>query len=66
MTKYSLSQDYTLVQYSRITSFPCRYLSVCVIIFLFISQIAGVNCDCSFDFLLGNFHAIIKNFEEFF
>uniref|UniRef100_A0A670Y3K5 Uncharacterized protein n=1 Tax=Pseudonaja textilis TaxID=8673 RepID=A0A670Y3K5_PSETE len=48
------------------TSLPCWHISVGVVIFLFVSQITGINCDCGLDFLLSNFHTIIKNFEEFF
>uniref|UniRef100_A0A8C8VI63 Uncharacterized protein n=1 Tax=Pelusios castaneus TaxID=367368 RepID=A0A8C8VI63_9SAUR len=50
----------------RFTSFPDRYISVRVLIFLFISQVTGVYCDRSLDFLLCHLHAVIENLEELF
>uniref|UniRef100_A0A8D2QVA2 Uncharacterized protein n=1 Tax=Zosterops lateralis melanops TaxID=1220523 RepID=A0A8D2QVA2_ZOSLA len=35
-----------------------------IIIFLFVSQVTGVDCDSCLDFLLCHFHAIIKHLKE--
>uniref|UniRef100_A0A8C3SYY1 Uncharacterized protein n=1 Tax=Chelydra serpentina TaxID=8475 RepID=A0A8C3SYY1_CHESE len=51
---------------SIFTSFPNWCISVRVLIFLFISQVTGVYCDCSLDFLLCHLHAVIENFKELF
>uniref|UniRef100_A0A8C8W3A9 Uncharacterized protein n=1 Tax=Peromyscus maniculatus bairdii TaxID=230844 RepID=A0A8C8W3A9_PERMB len=47
-----------------ITFLPGWGIPVHFIVFLFVSQVAGVHGHCCLDFLLGHLHSVIKDLEE--